>query len=235
MSPFERMVVSVTVMFLVFKIFTRPHSWAYAVAWPGMDPRPFRVRLASDRTAARWIGWGALKMALGFGLLAFEAPILAKGWLAIASMLLVIHLGLFDMLAGFWRLLGYPVERICPEPWLARSLSEFWGERWNMAFHVFARDQIYRPLSRRLGRTAAIAAVFLFSGIVHDLVISFPAGGGWGLPTLYFVIHGALVWMEKRRVFSPTRWTTAIFVLFPLPLVFHGPFMSAVIYPMVMP
>jgi len=66
--------------------------------------------------------------------------------------------------------------------------------------------------------TPAILAVFFVSGLLHELVISFPAGGGWGLPTLYFVLHGGLVWLERHGVLRPRRWLTILFVLLPLPL-----------------
>jgi alginate O-acetyltransferase complex protein AlgI len=104
-----------------------------------------------------------------------------------------------------------------------------------MAFHVLVRDHVYRPLVRRWGRPAAAAAVFLLSGLFHELVISFPAGGGWGLPTLYFALHGGIVELEKRGILRGRRWTTAAFVVLPLPLLFHMPFLEAVIFPLVTP
>ena len=77
---------------------------------------------------------------------AIEAPPV-RGGLAIAGALLVFHLGAFDLLASAWRKAGVPVDRICPEPWRAASLAEFWGNRWNRAFHDFARNRLYRPLA----------------------------------------------------------------------------------------
>jgi alginate O-acetyltransferase complex protein AlgI len=226
------MVVAVGVSFLAMKLLTLPSRRVvpYLVFWPGMDPRPFEAERRPAR--ANLAPTALLKMALGASLLFVEAPLLIRSWLIILGSLLILHMGAFDLLTHFWRRVGVDVERICPDPWLSKSLSEFWGARWNMAFHAFVRDRIYRPLGRG---PAAVAVVFVFSGIMHELVISLPAGGGWGLPTLYFAIHGVLVLLERRGWLRTNRITTLVFVLLPAPLLFHAPFLEAVIFPMVMP
>jgi alginate O-acetyltransferase complex protein AlgI len=94
------------------------------------------------------------------------------------------------------------------------------------------RDQIYKPVARRFGRPWAVTAVFLFSGLVHEFVISFPAGGGWGLPTLYFFFQGLWVFLEKSDLIRTPRWVTVLVVVVPLPLLFHEPWMERVILPL---
>lgn len=222
-----KMAVAVAAIFLAFKALTLPRRriLAYALLWPGMDPAPFEAERHPDPGGLRLMLRGLLTATVGIGLL---VALGRHPWGAILGALVTVHLGLFDALAGFWRRVGFPVERICPDPWKSASIREFWSTRWNRAFHVFVRDRVYRPAARAWGRPAAITAVFLLSGLLHEAVISFPAGGGWGRPTLYFAIHAIAF-----RVRS--RWATAAFVLAPLPLLFHGPFVRNVLQPLVAP
>jgi alginate O-acetyltransferase complex protein AlgI len=85
---------------------------------------------------------------------------------------------------------------------------------------------VHRPLARRFGRAAGVAASFVASGLLHELAISVPAGGGYGLPTIYFIVHGALVAGGVRG-----RALTLMALLIPLPLLFHAPFLRAIVIP----
>jgi hypothetical protein len=237
MTGFEKMILAAGALFGIFKLLTLPrrNRIAYSLFWPGLDPRPFEGSAAPSNPEA--LGLSATgRMILGIALIL--APIegaLGRSIAASMGALFLVHMGLFDLLAAAWRGAGFPVGRICPEPWASASLSEFWGRRWNMAFHAFAKEWIYRPMSRRFGKGAGIAAVFAASGLFHEAVISFPAGGGWGLPTLYFGLHGALVWLERRGTLKPNRLVTWVAVLLPFTTLFHARFLENVIFPMVMP
>jgi hypothetical protein len=115
----------------------------------------------------------------------------------------------------------------------------FWGRRWNTAFRDLAHQIIYQPLARRWGARRAMAAVFLFSGVLHDVAISLPARAGYGLPTLYFLVQAMGVEIERSRF--GRRWRlrgglrgwffTAMFVLGPACLLFHPPFLRKVVIP----
>ena len=222
---------------LAFKLVSLPRRrvFPFLFLWPGMSPGPWEGTRRPDATGLRLIGRGVAAMAVGacFASLIPPSPVWLKPWLSIFAFLATIHLGLFDVMAGAWRRAGLPVERICPDPWLSGSLTEFWGARWNRAFHAVASDRVFRPAARRWGIAAGVAAAFLFSGLMHELCISLPAGGGWGGPTLYFALHGVLVLLEKRRLIRSNRLTTAAWVLLPLPLLFHAPFRMEVMLPWV--
>jgi alginate O-acetyltransferase complex protein AlgI len=107
-------------------------------------------------------------------------------------------------------------------------LSDFWGQRWNRIFSGMLREALFLPLTRRVGATAALFAVFIYSGLLHEN-FSVSAGSGYGLPTLYFFIQGVGTWLEGRRAFRRVfrrrpwlgrLWTAAV-VLGPCTLLFH--------------
>ena len=94
-------------------------------------------------------------------------------------------------------------------------------------------------MRRPLGLNGAMLVVFLASGLIHELVISVPAHGGYGLPTLYFLIQGAGVLLEHsavgRRLHLRRRFAgwcfTLGFVALPVFWLFHPPFVMRVILP----
>src|SRR2546428_52188 len=54
--------------------------------------------------------------------------------LLLTGLSLVLHFGLFTIAAGAWRALGVDVGPLFLAPLQSRSLREFWGRRWNLAF-----------------------------------------------------------------------------------------------------
>jgi hypothetical protein len=221
-------------------------SLAYLVAWPGMDADAF---LDPDRhpikpTAQAWL-WAILKTVLGVALLWVvarripEPQVLLRGWTGLFGLIFLLHFGSFHLLALFWQAMGVDAEPIMSEPILAKTLSEFWGRRWNLGFRQLAHDLIFRPLHKCAGVAAAGLLVFVASGLIHDLVISLPAGGGYGLPTGYFILQGLGVTLERsasgRRLGLQKGRTAWIFMVIvtaaPAFWLFHPPFVLRVIIP----
>jgi membrane bound O-acyltransferase family protein len=219
----------------------------YLLLWPGMRPQPFfRGAEMANLAVTPLLASGARNLALGAVLLwllphAWLAalPTWAHAWIGLVGIALVLHLGFFALLAAAWRRRGIPVEPLFLQPTRSGSVAEFWGRRWNRAFSDFSRDLILRPLSRRMSTRAAGFVVFVFSGLVHDLVVSVPAGGGYGLPTLYFLLQGILILCEgtrpirellRRRPVFGHIWTWIV-VVAPAPLLFHAPFLRHIVLP----
>ena len=81
--------------------------------------------------------------------------------------------------------------------------------------------------------------VFAASGLIHDLVISLPARAGYGLPTLYFLVQGAGVTLERSQFgkrFGLGRgvrgWCfMVVFLTLPIFGLFHPWFVLRVILP----
>lgn len=219
-------------------------SAAYLLAWPGMDARAFLdpTRNTSPAGFAKWT-WAIFKTAVGVLLLWFFArhasnPEL-QGWIGMLGLIFLLHFGCFSIIALFWQSLGVKAQPIMTNPALSASLSEFWGKRWNLGFRQLSYDLIFRPLWKSLGIPAATFLVFIASGLIHDFVISVPAGGGYGLPTAYFMLQGLGVLAERSQVGS--RWglrrriSSRVFMIVctcaPLYWLFHSPFIHNVILP----
>ena len=100
---------------------------------------------------------------------------------------------------SLWQSVGVNAKAIMSAPLRSTSLGEFWGKRWNLGFRQLAHELIFRPLHRSLGADAAGFLVFVASGLIHDLVISLPARGGYGLPTIYFLLQGTGMTIEHSR------------------------------------
>lgn len=223
--------------------------FAFAAAWPGMRPSLFAA--AGTRTlpgGAALIGKGFLRLATGALLVAVarwtwlgDGSLLLATALMLPGLSLILHFGIFNVVAGAWRLAGVNAAPLFRAPLRSRSLTEFWGRRWNLAFSEMTALGVYRPLLRRFGTPAATAGAFLGSGLLHELAISLPVKAGFGRPSLYFALHGALMlvegalqqagWPVSRMAWFGRLWTLSWLIL-PLPLLFHRPFLAGVIWPL---
>lgn len=168
------------------------------------------------------------------------APDLLRGWAGMVGLIFVLHfVGSFHLLSCAWRAAGVNAKPLMNWPVLATSVSEFWGKRWDTAFRDLTHRFLFRPLASRLGARAGVAAGFLFSGVVHDLVISGPVRAGYGWPTLYFAVQGLGLLAEKsktgKRFGLGAGWRgrafTAAVVVGPAFGLFHPPFVRGVILP----
>lgn len=220
----------------------------YLLLWPGMDADAFLDESRRvTRPAAAEILSAIAKLGVGVTLLTVSSrltdvdPVLA-GWMGASGVVMTLHFGLFHVISILWRLAGVEAVPLMHSPMLAHSLGDFWGARWNLAFRDVAHRFVFHPLHARVGSTAAMLAVFLVSGLVHDLVMSPAARGGWGLPTMYFLLQGAGVVIERskfgRRVLKRHDILSRVFagsvILAPLPLLLNRPFIDRVVVPMLL-
>jgi Membrane bound O-acyl transferase family len=221
-------------------------NFAYLFLWPGLDARTFldQHNQPPKPVAIAWTA-AAFKILLGTLLLGGLAPLvpasqlLLKGWIGMVGMILLLHFGAFHLLALAWQSRGINALPLMRAPILSVSLADFWGHRWNSAFNHLAHDLIFRPLHRHIGTGTATMAVFLFSGLVHDLVISVPARGGYGLPTAYFLLQGAGLLFERSSIGKrlglrhgvPGRSFTLALTAIPAFWLFHPAFVTRVIIP----
>lgn len=226
-----------------------PVAWLrWAAFWPGMRPSLFAYPSLADRRGARALllrgaGW----LTLGFGLLLLARwvwqstnSLVASSILLLPGLSLILHFGIFNLLAGFWRAQGFETDRLFPAPLLSVRLSEFWGKRWNLPFTEMIQRAIYRPLAAHLPRSYAAFAGFVFSGLLHEMAISVPVHRGYGLPMLYFLLHGSLVTIERKildpqEFFTNRPWLghlwTLLWLALPMPILFHPAFLRGILWP----
>ena len=221
-------------------------SLVYLAFWPGMNaaafltcdqavrrpPRGEWLRAVRNMVIGAAVIWGLLP-----ALMAWRAW--AAAWAGLVGIGLLLHFGVLHLVSLVWRQAGLDAAPIMQRPAAATSLAEFWGRRWNTAFRDLAFPFVYQPLARRFGARRAMAAVFLFSGVLHDAVISLPAHSGYGLPTMYFLVQAIGVEFERSKL--GRRWRlrsgvrgwlfAALTVLGPAWLLFHPPFMRQVVLP----
>lgn len=220
-------------------------SWRRALGflflWPGMDARSF----SQDGAAGSCREWTAavVKTALGallfWGIARRLGEPLAAGWCGMIGLVMLLHFGTFHLLSLAWRAAGVNAPPLMNSPLLAESLGDFWGSRWNLAFRQIGYELVFVPFRKIVGASAATAAIFLSSGLIHDLVISLPAGAGYGLPTLYFVLQGAGLLAEKtaagRKLGLARGWVGRAYAFTvaagPAFWLFHPPFVLRVMIP----
>lgn len=221
-------------------------SAAYLLMWPGMDATAFlnETRTPAATNRRDW-ALALLKFLLGtflfWGVARWmppEKPLLT-GWIGLVGSIFMLHFGIFHLLALFLQKAGVQVGAVMRNPVAATSVREFWGERWNLAFHDLATKFLFRPLLPSFGVAGAALATFLISGLVHELVISVPAGGGFGLPTAYFVLQGMGMLFERSSLGTriglgngAVGWLfTVLLAAGPAFWLFHPPFVERIVVP----
>ncbi len=218
---------------------------AYCI-WPGMQPQQFLVgqKSAAGAPVPTVIGFliNAVTGAVLFWgiprLLPDATPLTIRFWIALCGFTFLL-IARFDFVALIFRALGFAVEKLWACPIAATTLGDFWGQRWNRIVSGLLREVVFFPVARRAGAQAALLAVFLYSGLYHEMA-SFTAGSGYGGPMLYFLLQYLGVAIESIR---PVRrrlrdhpwlgrlWTLAV-VVGPVGLLLHQGFVDDVLLPM---
>ncbi|KAD4386088.1 hypothetical protein E3N88_26257 [Mikania micrantha] len=99
----------------------------------------------------------------------------------------------------------FEIEPQFNEPYLATSLQDFWGRRWNLTVTRILRPTVYDPVREILSpvignlwsRLPAIFATFVVSGLMHELIYYYftRVSPTWEV-TWFFVLHGVCTAVE---------------------------------------
>ena len=143
-----------------------------------------------------------------------------------APVLLLVSETFLAIVTLLWLPSGQVLPSIHNRPWLARSVADFWGHRWNLWFSDWFRYAIFQRLRRQ--PVFALVLAFAVSGILHEWVINVPlyfvtARALFGTMMLYFLLQAVGVLVERRFKGRPILMMVfAWFVVFaPAPLVLN--------------
>ncbi|MCB2220170.1 MAG: MBOAT family protein [Bacteroidetes bacterium] len=137
----------------------------------------------------------------------------ATAWIGIVGFTFQIYFdfsGYSDMAIGIGRMIGFKFPENFNNPYIARSVTEFW-RRWHITFSTFMRNYLYYPIGgsrvdtkRRLYFN--LWFVFLVSGLWH--------GASWNF-VIYGAFHGTFLVMERlfliRVLDKIGKWPSILF------------------------
>ncbi|HNF24981.1 MAG TPA: MBOAT family protein [Leptospiraceae bacterium] len=256
-DPVFRMTVLVTIPLLAMKVlvyaeYSREGKrlntvqfLSFFLGTAGMRPKLFlSMDLRKFRFHSELLGKGIRGMILGSTVYFFsiyyipEKIYLPKLMCALVGISLFLHFGILNIQTGFWNCFDAKCNELFVSPLKSVSLNEFWGKRWNLAFSEMTVLTVFRPLKKYVSPETAEFCSFLVSGLLHEMAISVPVQKGYGLPLLYFLIHGILMQLEKKN--SLVKWILShrigrhIWVIsslvLPVPILFHSDFAKEVVF-----
>ncbi|MCW1922209.1 membrane bound O-acyl transferase family-domain-containing protein [Luteolibacter arcticus] len=206
-----------------------PRYAVFAFLWFGMDPGSFQAR----RAGLDWrsdVRLGLLLMVVGtLGAWLVWWMEWRQIFLMFLPMSLGFHFGALRVLKGALRAAGFPVRTLFPNLLEARGIGDFWSKRWNVGYSQMMQRLVGRPVQKVCGESAGVMAVFLGSGVLHELAITLPVRSGFGLPTIFFTLHGVATVMERKLGRPLGRIPALLAVILPLGVLFPPVFQREVI------
>ncbi len=137
-------------------------------------------------------------------------------WIGIVGFTFQIYFdfsGYSDMAIGIGRMIGFKFPENFDNPYIARSVTEFW-RRWHITFSVFMRNYLYYPLGGSRVKTKKrlyfnLWFVFLISGLWH--------GASWNF-VIYGAFHGLFLVLERVFLLKVLdrigKWPSILFTFF---------------------
>jgi hypothetical protein len=109
--------------------------------------------------------------------------------LIVVGAFVVIMQSFGQVLYGKWRLRGFRVTPLVDNILLSRTPADFW-RRWSWPMHLWLYRYVYKPAGGKRHFVRAVLAVFLVSGLLHELLVYSAIGRVTGHQTMYFMISG---------------------------------------------
>jgi hypothetical protein len=219
--PAEREIERRSMSWVLFS----PDSVLRAQRATGAGPVVLRAVLLSGAVLlSYWIYWQLVR---GFQIHGILLSYLAVPFLLLIGELLVAIMNLFLLPCG------YLLPALHCRPWAARSIADFWGNRWNL----WARDWFRHVMFGRLRRRPMFALFLVFeaSGIMHECVINVPlycVTGRilFGTMMIYFLLQAVGILVERHFLNGHPRLMVMfvwLVVFVPSPLVLNEGWLRA--------
>jgi D-alanyl-lipoteichoic acid acyltransferase DltB (MBOAT superfamily) len=157
----------------------------------------------------------------------FSGPLIVLGLFFFAIQLYGDFSGYSDIATGVARLFGFRLMTNFRQPYLARSVAEYW-QRWHISLTTWFRDYIYYPLGgNRLGWwvwARNVTIIFLVSGVWH--------GANWTY-VVFGLLHAVLL-IVQQLLSGPYLKVTRLLQLhrvpYLLPLVEWGTTLALILF-----
>lgn len=208
-------------------------SWSrwlmFSCLWFGMDPGAFVQR--------RTVEWKSHVLVGGLCMIAGLVSVYVCYLLDVRNIVILFicmsagfHFGVLRLMTAFWRMQRFPVRVLFRNPLVMRGFRDFWGKRWNLAYSQMMARAVKKPLTPLLGDKGSMFAVFVISGLLHELAITVPVGGGYGWPTAFFILHGLICLLERKdSVYMGI--TCGVVLVIGVPYLFGPKFVEEIIIP----
>ena len=136
-----------------------------------------------------------------------SAPLAWLGALAYTFQIYFDFSGYSDMAVGLGRLMGFQFPENFNNPYVARSITEFW-QRWHITLGRWMRDYLYIPLGGNRVSPSRLYVnlwtVFILSGFWHGAAWNFIA---WG------AFHGLFLVLDRLFLLNVYRKIGALSIL----------------------
>lgn len=157
----------------------------------------------------RCVAWEALAVGayLSVPLAAhFAGPIYwVWRWFFALAFIYALSAGAYLLATIVYGAIGFRTPPLHIAPAAARSVQEFWGERWNRIVNGWLAETFFRPLARRRRPALGALAAFMASAVLHAYIVLVAVNWGMALVMLaYFLLQAAIIALE--RVLRVRAW-----------------------------
>ncbi len=191
----------------------RSRMWVRAVSYENVEEglREFTIGLALKVLIANRVGnlWTQVN-AIGF-----ESISCPLAWLGIAAFTFQIYFDFYGyslMAKGLGRMMGFDFPDNFRNPYLSRSMTEFW-RRWHMTLGGWFREYVYIPLGgNRKHQVRNLFLVWMLTGLWH--------GAAWNFVLWGFFLF-TLIMLEKwglKKVLEGLPVLGHLYMLLVIPL-----------------